>query len=68
MEKTTQLIDEIKKEIQNVRHLIEKIQDKYQVIGALLLSAKALVPKDRWESWLHANLGIDLPTVEMVKY
>lgn len=66
MDKTTLLIEEIQDEITGVRKLAEKIQNKYRVIGALLLSAKSLIPKDRWESWLHANLGINTPLADMV--
>ena len=46
MDKTLQLVEEIKEEMSNVRQLMEKVQTKYQVIGALLLSAKKLVPPD----------------------
>ena len=66
MDKTLQLVEEIKEEMSNVRQLMEKVHTKYQIIGALLLSAKKLVPPDRWESWLHANFGITVLAADKV--
>ena len=66
MDKTLQLVEEIKEEMSNVRQLMEKVQTKYQIIGTLLLSAKKLVPPDRWESWLHCNFGIDVLCADKV--
>ena len=66
MDKTLQIVEEITEEMSNIRQLLEKVQTKYQIIGALLLSAKALVPKDRWEAFLHANFGIDVLCADKV--
>jgi len=64
--KTTELIDEIAAQRQAIQRLTEELKEKYRVLGALLLSARALVPQERWEAWLQANLSLDVPSVETV--
>jgi len=66
MEKTTELIDEIRQEFKTVRNLAEELHERHRIIGALLLSAKSLVPEEHWEPCIKANLGLDLSTVEVV--
>jgi len=66
MSKTTELIDEIAAQRQAIQRLTEELKEKYRVLGALLLSARALVPQERWEAWLQANLSLDVPSVETV--
>jgi hypothetical protein len=66
MSKTTQLIDEIHNRLQRLQVLSSELREQYRELAATLLSAHALVPNDRWEAWLSANLNLDLPTVQTV--
>jgi hypothetical protein len=66
MSKTTQLIDEIHVHLQRLQVLSSELREEYREFAATLLSAHALVPNDRWEAWLSANLNLDLSTVQTV--
>lgn len=68
MRKTSELIDEIMQERKAIRDLTEELQEQYRILGALLLSAKALVPEDCWEHWLHANCDLNRQSAEDVMH
>ena len=66
MSKTTALIDEIRNDLQRLQALSNEMKGTYRELAATLLSAHALVPKDRWEAWVSANLELDVSVVESV--
>lgn len=66
LSKTNELIGEINAECQHIRRLSEEIQEHYRLLGGLLMLASTLVPAEKWEAWLYANLGLDLSTAEEV--
>ncbi len=66
MRKSTQLIDEISGEARCIRELTEELKERYRTMGALLISAKALVPEHRWEAWLQANLDWNAENIETI--
>ncbi len=66
MEKTLTLIHEINSEANDIQQLIKQLQQKHQVMQALLISAKVLVPEERWDAWIEANLNVDFPTAQSV--
>jgi len=63
MSKTTLLIDEIHVHLHRLQVLSHEIREEYRELAATLLSAHALVPENRWEAWIVANLNLDLQTV-----
>jgi len=66
MSKTTALIDEIQDDLQRLQALSNEMKVKYRELAATLLSARALVPENRWEAWVSANLELEVSVVESV--
>jgi len=66
MSKTTALIDEIQDDLQMLQALSNEMKVKYRELAATLLSARALVPENRWEAWVSANLELEVSVVESV--
>jgi vacuolar-type H+-ATPase subunit D/Vma8 len=66
MSKTTALIDEIRDDLQRLQVLSNEMKVKYRELAATLLSARALVPENRWEAWVSANLELEVSVVESV--
>ena len=66
MSKTTALIDEIRNDLQRLQVLSNEMKVKYRELAATLLSARALVPENRWEAWVSANLELEVSVVESV--
>jgi len=66
MSKITELIDEITGQYRDIQCLTDELRQKYRVLGALLLSARTLVPDEKWEFWLAANLNLDVHSAESV--
>jgi len=66
MSKTTALIDEIRNDLQRLQVLSNEMKVKYRELAATLLIARALVPDNRWEAWVSANLELEVSVVESV--
>lgn len=66
MSKIAELIQEINNESRQIRQLTEELQEHYRVLSGLLLFANSLVPAEKWESWLYANVGMNMETAEQV--